>query len=111
MTVSQKNTTETLVSIQLTVPHNKANDIACAGLNDKQDYTGFPDTFLSFVCWNVNMSDFPNIPEQFEQVFAPLAAGEYWVGAVLYLKPAIPGQKPPAPQILPLVPFGVIEAK
>lgn len=111
VTVSEKNTTLTPVSITLTVPHDKLNDIACAGVNDRKDYIDFPNQFTAFVCWNVNLEDFPDIPEQFEQVFAPLDAGTYYVGGVLYLKPGYPGGKRPEPKLLPLVPFTVSEVK
>lgn len=87
VTVSEVNTTRTPINIILQVPHDKQNDIACAGINDKNDYTGFPESFLASVCWNVNLNDFPDIPETFYQRFPPLeTAGVYYAGAVLYMK-------------------------
>ena len=111
VTVPTGITAESPVAITLTVPHSPQNDVACAGVNDQNSYTGFPNSFSAFVCWNVNLSDFPDIAEQFEQVFAPLSAGTYYVGAVLYLKPAYAGAKRSEPRVLPLVPFTVAEAK
>jgi hypothetical protein len=112
VTVHQPVTTKTPVSLSLTVPHSKENDVACLGVNEKPDYKGFPDSFLAFVCWNVNLSDFPDIPEQFDQTLFPIeVAGTYYAGAVLYLKSPYPGAPRPEPKTVPFVPFNVTEAK
>lgn len=78
-------------------------------MNDRNDYIDFPNKFVAFACWNVNLSDFPNIPETFEHVIAPLDAGTYYAGAVLYAKPH--GGDSRQMKVVPLEKFVVVEGK
>jgi hypothetical protein len=99
-TLSQNNTTQTPISISITVPHDVNNATLCAGINDMKSYADFPHSFTDWVCWNVNLRELPDIGETFNHTFAPRSTGTYYAGAVLYVKIG-------KPVVLPLQEFEV----